>query len=345
MKKLLCMLLAAALSVLCVGAVAEEEKALNIFTWEGYVDEETIAGFTDETGIQVIISTFASNEEMIMKLQANGGSEYDLVIASDYVVSMARKEGLLRELDKSLLPNYENLNPDYLGQYYDPEDAYAIPYTVGSPMIVYDPEKVGFEITSFDDLWDESLADSVCLLDDARVMLGAVLKTLGYSYNTTDEAQLDEAKEKLLTLKGNIRSLDYDTPYLTLLSGEASVAYMFTPFVLIAQMENPDLVAVFPKEGIGFGIDNLVIPVNAPHPNNAHAFLNYLMVPEVAAHVAEWQMYINPNAAADALIDESIQSSTALNIPEELLATKEYVEDIGEYESVYQDIWSEFKLQ
>jgi spermidine/putrescine transport system substrate-binding protein len=346
MKKIAIMVLALAL-LLTGFAYAEntEEKLLRVYTWTDYIDAETIAGFTAETGIAVEYVSFASNEEMFLKLQANGASEYDIVLASDYVLSMARKEGLLLELDKALLTNYENLNPAYLGQYYDPDSAYTIPYSVGSPMIVYNPDMVEGEITSFDDLWDPQFKDSLCLLDDARVMIAAVLKTLGYSYNTTDEAQLAEAKEKLFALKENVRVLDYDTAYTYVLSGEVAAAYLFTPFVLIAQMENPNLVAVFSEEGIGYGIDSLVIPANAPHPTNAHLFLDYLMRPEVAAHVAEWQLYINPNQASEAQVDPALQAFAALNIPADLLETAEFIMDVGAYESVYQDIWMEFKLQ
>lgn len=346
MKKIAIMVLALAL-LLTGFAYAEntEEKLLRVYTWTDYIDAETIAGFTAETGIAVEYVSFASNEEMFLKLQANGASEYDIVLASDYVLSMARKEGLLLELDKALLTNYENLNPAYLGQYYDPDSAYTIPYSVGSPMIVYNPDMVEGEITSFDDLWDPQFKDSLCLLDDARVMIAAVLKTLGYSYNTTDDAQLAEAKEKLFALKENVRVLDYDTAYTYVLSGEVAAAYLFTPFVLIAQMENPNLVAVFSEEGIGYGIDSLVIPANAPHPTNAHLFLDYLMRPEVAAHVAEWQLYINPNQASEAQVDPALQAFAALNIPADLLETAEFIMDVGAYESVYQDIWMEFKLQ
>lgn len=346
MKKIAIIALALAL-ILTGFAYAEntEEKLLRVYTWTDYIDAETIAGFTAETGIAVEYVSFASNEEMFLKLQANGASEYDIVLASDYALSMARKEGLLLELDKALLTNYENLNPAYLGQYYDPDSAYTIPYSVGSPMIVYNPDMVEGEITSFDDLWDPQFKDSLCLLDDARVMIAAVLKTLGYSYNTTDEAQLAEAKEKLFALKENVRVLDYDTAYTYVLSGEVAAAYLFTPFVLIAQMENPNLVAVFSEEGIGYGIDSLVIPANAPHPTNAHLFLDYLMRPEVAAHVAEWQLYINPNQASEAQVDPALQAFAALNIPADLLETAEFIMDVGAYESVYQDIWMEFKLQ
>ena len=130
-------------------------------------------------------------------------------------------------LDKEQLTGWENLNPAYLDQYFDPGNVYTMPYTVGVPMIVYDPARVAEPITSFDDLWREEFRDNLCLLDDARVMIGAVLKTLGYSYNTTDDAELAEAKEKLLALRDNVRVLDYDTAYMHLLSGEVVAGYLF----------------------------------------------------------------------------------------------------------------------
>jgi len=221
---------------------------------------------------------------------------------------------------------------------------YSVPYTVGSPMIVYNPELVEGEITGFGDLWDEQFVDSLWLLDDARVTLGQVLHTLGYSYNTTDEAELAEAAEKLNALKPNVRVLDYDMSYNYLTSGEAKAAYIFTPFVVLTLMEDPSLVAVYPQEGIGFGIDSMVIPVNAPHPENAHLFLDYYLRPEVAKVVAEWQAYIDPNQAADALIDPDFAALSPFHIPEDLLATAEYVEDLGEKESLFQDIWTAFHL-
>ncbi len=344
MKRILAVFLAlVSLTFVCTG-LAEEEKVLNLFTWEGYVDDGTLAQFMEETGIQVNYSTFASNEEMLLKLQANGGSEYDIVIASDYAISTARKQNLLLPLDKEKLTNWQNLNPDYLNQYFDPDNMYSMPYTVGSPMIVYDPDQVDGELTSFSDLWREDFVDSVWLIDDARVSIGATLRSLGYHYNTTDQAQLDAASEKLASLKQNIRVLDYDMNYLYIAYGEVKVGYIFTPFVVSSLLENPNLVAVFPEEGIGFGIDSIVIPVNAPHPDNAHTFMNFYLRPEIAAAVAEWQLYINPNAAADELIDPELAAMSPFHIPENLLETKEYVEDLGEYESNYQDVWNNFKL-
>jgi len=343
MKRFLAVLVALML-VFSACAVAEEEKVLNIFTWEGYVDDVTLGQFMDETGIQVNFQTFATNEEMLLKLQANGGSEYDIIIASDYIIAAAAQEGLLLPLDKAQLTNWENLNPDYLDQYFDPANVYSMPYTVGSPLIVYDPAQVEGEVTAFSDLWDEQFADGLWLLDDARVMLGETLKSLGYSYNTTEAAELVEAANKLTEIKPNVSILNYDMSYDYLAAGEVKAAYLFTPFAALCMMANPSLEAVYPSEGIGFGIDSIVVPVNAPHPTNAHTFMNFYLRPEIAKHVAEWQLYINPNQAADALIDPSITEMAPFNIPEELLETKEYVQPLGEDESIFQDIWNSFKL-
>lgn len=344
MKRFLAMILAMLMILSAAAFAAEEEKVLNVFTFEGYYDETTLTEFTKATGIKVNISSFASNEEMLMKLQANGGSEYDIVLASDYVLSTARKEGLIQPLNKEKLTNWENINPAYLNQYFDPESEYAVPYTAGSPMIVYDPAQVEGEITSFADLWDPQFEDSVWLLNDARVTLGAVLRSMGHSYNTTDEAILAEAAEKLNALKPNCRVLDYDFGYNYLANGEVKAAYLFTPYVVLTLLENPNLKAVFPEEGIGFGIDAMVIPAKAPHPDNAHKFINFYLQADTAKTVAEYQAYINTNQAADALIDPDFLAMTPFHIPEELYATKEYVEDIGETASVYQEIWTNFRL-
>lgn len=343
MKKF-ALLLALVLALTLPAAVAEEEKTLNIFTWAGYFDETTLAQFQAESGIQVNYSVFASNEEMLLKLQNGGASDYDLILASDYAVSTLRKDGLLLPLDKSLLTNWDNLNPAYLDQYFDPENVYSVPYTAGSPMIVYDPAQVEGEITSFADLWDAQFYDGLWLINDARVILGETLKMLGYSYNTTDEAELAQALEKLIALKPNIRVLDYDLSYFYLAQGEVKAAYLFTPYAALNMLQNPNLKCVFPAEGIGFGIDSIVIPAAAQHPENAHAFINYYLQADVAAYVAQWQAYINPNAAADALIDPDFAAMECFQIPGDLLATAEYVQDLGAGESLFQDAWTQFKL-
>ena len=338
----LSMMLMAAMAV--TPAAAEEEKVLNIFTWATYVDDETLANFEAETGIKVNYSYFSSNEEMMAKLQANGGSEYDIILASDYALATMREQNLLLPLNKDVLPNYANLNTNYLGQYFDPNSEYVVPYVVGTPLIIYDPALVDIEIKGYADLWDPSLADSIVVVDDARNIIGITLKTMGKSLNETDPAVLAAAKTRLMPLYGNIRIFDYDTPYSAIISGEASVGYMFTTQVFVSILERPDLQIVVPEEGVGIGIDGFAIPVNAPNAANAHALLDYLMDAEVAAFCAEMQYTPTPNKAAEPLLPDWLKNSPAL-LTAEQAATAEFMVNLGETEAVYQEIWVEFKQQ
>ncbi|MEG1942948.1 MAG: spermidine/putrescine ABC transporter substrate-binding protein, partial [Angelakisella sp.] len=263
-------------------APAEEPKILNIFTWDGYFPQDVLDGFLAKTGIKINFSNFETNEEMLTKLEAAKGGDYDLVIASDYIIDIARKKGgLLGELDMAQLPNYKNLDENFLGKYYDPDKKYTVPYAAGTPLIVYDPAKVPFDILGYADLWNPALKDSIAAIDDGRNMIGITLKTMGKSMNETDPAVLAEAGKKLQELKPNIRMLTYSNIQDAIIGGEASVGYMFTSQVALALDARPDLKVCYPKEGMGFGIDSIFVPVNAPHRSNAHTFINYLLDAEV----------------------------------------------------------------
>lgn len=346
MKKLLSVLLALSmLAALPLLSSAEEEKVLNIFSWDGYVDyASVIQPFEQQTGIKVNYAPFSTNDEMFKKLQENGASEYDLVIASDYILNTARLEGLMLPLDKEQLPNFANLDERFISQYFDPDNEYVVPYMSGIPLIVYNPDMVQIEIDGFEDLWDPSLADSIGLIDDARVSIGMVLLSMGQSMNTTDDAVLAQAKEKLFALRENIHVLEYENLHNSLISGDISVAYTFTPYVALALDANPNLKVVWPKEGLGFGIDGAFIPANAPHPDNAHAFLNYLLDGQVAAVTAEWQYYCTPNAAAQEFLPDAYKNNPVFNGIYDRIGDAEYVMNLGADESKFQDIWTEFKL-
>ena len=349
MKKVFCLLLA--LMALGTCALAEtvnatDEAVLNIFSWEGYIDYTTVLKpFEDETGIKVNYATFSSNEEMYEKLSAVDGGDYDIILASDYMLNTVRESGLMQKFDPAIVTNYGNLDEGFTHQFFDPDNEYVIPYMSGIPLIVYDPSVVEIEINGFNDLWDASLADSLGLIDDPRVTLGMVLLSMGQSMNTTDDAVLAEAAEKLESLKPNIHVLEYENLHNYLISGDISVAYTFTPFVAMALDANPDLKVVWPEEGLGFGIDGCFIPLNAPHALNANLFLEYLLRPEVAAVCAEWQYYCSPNAAALEVISDWYKENPVFNGIYERISDAEYVLNLSpEDEQKFQDIWTSFKL-
>lgn len=340
-KKIVSMILCAALagSMLtgCGEKKEEDNKELVLYTWEGLFPQEVLTDFEDETGIRIISSNFDSNETMFEKVQQSDGKDYDLVIGDDYIIEQIVNNGLAKELDKEKLKNYDNINPLYQSQFYDPENKYTIPHGAGIPLIVYDPEQVDFEIQGYEDLWNPALEDKIATIASYRAVEGMVLLTMGKSMNEEDPAVIKEAGEKLKELAPNIRMIQDTNTQNALLNGEASVGILYTSQVIAALAENPDLKVVYPKEGLGFGIMNFFIPKNAPDTEEAYAFLDYILEPEVAAKCFDFVGYYCTNKAADELVNPD------LVVPDSV--TKgEIIQNVSaEAEEVYNQNWTEFK--
>ena len=320
-----------------------EKQSLVIFSWADYIPQEVLDAFTAETGIEVVYTYFTSNDEMLAKLNAANGGTYDLVLASDYVVDIARKEGLMQELNKELIPNFKDIDPKFQGDFFDEESKYTVPYAAGSPVIVYNPALVDCEITGYNSWWDESLKGKLVLLDDGRVMLGMALKSMGYSLNETDPELIRAAGEKMKELKPNILAFDYDTAHEKLITEEAAIAFMFTSQASWAVMERPDFKVVYPEEGLGYGIDSFFITSNAPNAEAANKFLNFILNGEVSAELSLFTQYMNCVTTATEFLPEEYFNDV-LYIPEEVLDGKEYIQDVGpEAQAVYDEVWVQVK--
>ena len=339
MKRAAAVLMCAALagSVLTGFRDAGEDKELVLFTWQGMFPQEVLDGFEEETGVKVIYSNFDTDETMLEKLSMAKGGDYDFVIADDYILETVIANGLAQELDKESLENIGNINPLYQGQFYDPEDAYTVPYGAGIPLIVYDPEQVELDIKGYSDLWDESLEESIALVGNYRVINGITQLSLGKSMNEEDVDVIKETGKKLQELAPNVRMIQDDNTQNALLNGEASVALLYTSQVTAALAENPDLKVVYPEEGLGFGIMGAFIPSQAPNKDAAYSFLDYLMQPEIAAQCTNYIGYYSTNKAADEFVNEN------LVVPDDV--TKgEIVQNVSrEAEEQYNKNWTEFK--
>lgn len=334
---ILCAALAGSMLTGCGEKKEEDNKELVLYTWEGLFPQEVLTDFEDETGIRIISSNFDSNETMFEKVQQSDGKDYDLVIGDDYIIEQIVNNGLAKELDKEKLKNYDNINPLYQSQFYDPENKYTIPHGAGIPLIVYDPEQVDFEIQGYEDLWNPALEDKIATIASYRAVEGMVLLTMGKSMNEQDPAVIKESGEKLKELAPNIRMIQDTNTQNALLNGEASVGILYTSQVIAALAENPDLKVVYPKEGLGFGIMNFFIPKNAPDTEEAYAFLDYILEPEVAAKCFDFVGYYCTNKAADELVNPD------LVVPDSV--TKgEIIQNVSaEAEEVYNQNWTEFK--
>lgn len=349
LASLLALMLAAGLFAGCgsqssgSAGTTEDGGTLNLYTWEGMFPQEVLDGFTEKTGITINYSNFDYDETMLAKLEAAKGGDYDLVIADDYIIQTVISEGLAQKLDTSKLENYGNINPVYQSQFFDPDNAYTVPYGAGVQTIVYDPSAVSVDIKGYADLFDSSLAGSVGVIANYRVVDGLALKILGYSYNTDSVDEINEAGQKLLELAPNIRLIKDDNLQDDLISGEISAAVMYTSQVTAAKLANPDLQVVFPSEGVGFGIMAGFIPSQAPNADAALAFLDYILQPEVSAQCFEWLGYYCTNSAAEAYIDDAYKEF--LTLPADLdTSSMEMIQSVSsEAEAAHEQVWTQFK--
>jgi spermidine/putrescine-binding protein len=284
-----------------------KKNPLVIYTWEEMFPQEVFDSFKKVTGTDVVLEYFEYNEDMLMELQRTDGGTHDLVIADDYIIEFAVEQGLVRKLDKTKIPNLENVNPLYQHQFYDPQDEYTVPYGAGIQTIVYDPGKISFDIQGFSDLWNPELRGRVGITGNYRVIDGMVLKTMGKSYNETDPAVIEAAGRRLLELAPNIavvHDMDLDEE---LLAGRIDVALMYTDQVTKSLSRNPELKVVYPSEGIGFGVMAAFIPSKAPNAEGAHKFLDFILDPWRGADCAEYLAYYCANSAAEDYIKPELQ--------------------------------------
>lgn len=318
-----------------------EGTELNLYTWDGMFPQEVLDGFEEKTGIKINYSNFDYDEDMLAKLEETKGGDYDFVIADDYILELINNEGLAQKLDTSRISNWENINPVFQGQFYDPQDEFTVPYGAGIPLIVYDPALVDADIKGYSDLWDASLEDNVALIANYRVINGITLKTMGESFNTNDLDKIQAAGDKLLELASNVRVINDSNTQDYLVSGEVAAAFLYTSQVFEALNAREDLKVVYPEEGLGFGIMAGFIPSDAPNADAAYAFIDYLLDPEVSAQCFAYIGYYCTNKAAEEYISDDMKEFIIL--PEDA-AEGEIIQNVSqEAEDLHSEIWNQFK--
>jgi len=312
-----------------VAAAGPEEKILNVYNWSDYIAEDTIANFEKETGIKVNYDVFDSNEVLETKLLA-GKTGYDVVVPSASFLERQIKAGVFMKLDKSKLPNLKNMDPDIMQRValHDPGNEYAVNYMWGTTGIGYNPDKVKAALgTDTIDSWSAIFEpeNAAKLKDCGLVMLDASLEVfdsmliyLGKDPNGQNADNLKLAEEAMMKVRPYVRYFHSSQYINDLANGEICVALGWSGDVLQAQArgaeaEKPVTVAyTIPKEGAIIWFDNLAIPADAPHPDNAHKFINYIMEPAVVAAISDYVAYANGNAASFPLIDEAVRTDPAV---------------------------------
>lgn len=326
-------------------------KELNLFVWTEYIPQDALDCFQLVYDITVNRDEYSSNEEMYAKISA-GGSNYDLVQPTDYIVSLMIRQDLLQKWDKSKLPIMSSFDPNYLNFSFDPNNEYTLPYQAGTDSIVVNKDKVPNLPASWADLWKPEYAGRMVFLDDSRAVIGLTLLSLGYDVNTKDQKQLDEAKAKLAELVPNVKLFDSDSPKTALIAGDADLGMTWTGEAFLAQQENSAIEFIYPKEGPILWQDNYAMPKDAPHPDAAYAWLNYTMQGDVFWLMLRDFPYTNPNKAAleyaktnQADIYNAYINSPITNTPPDVIKTGHRIDDVGEATPLYDKIWTEVKGQ
>ena len=350
MKKLLTVITLLGLAILVLSACSsgggEQELAaeLHIYNWSEYIDPAVYEAFEAEYGVKVIEDTFSSNEELLAKIQA-GAAGYDLIVPSDYMVEIMISEELLAEINHDNITNLGNLSELFSNPPYDPGLVYCVPYQWGTTGIGYNSDEIEPDGWSyiFDPEMASEYAGQITMLNDSRESIGAALKYLGYSLNTTDEAQLEEAKQVLIDIKPYLFSYDSDQFEDLIASDEVVYGHGWSGDYFAAAEEDERIWYIIPAEGGVVWADNLCIPKTSKNTYTAEVFINFILRPEVAAQITNFTWYGSPVEAANEFIDPEILEEPAIYPPDDVMAKLEWIEDVGDATPIYERIWTEVK--
>ncbi|KRM61573.1 spermidine putrescine ABC transporter binding protein [Paucilactobacillus vaccinostercus DSM 20634] len=324
---------------------ADGQRVLNIYNWGDYIDPALIKKFEHQTGYHVVYETFDSNEAMLTKIK-QGGTSYDLAVPSDYTVQRMRKAHLLVKLDKRRLPLLKNIDQRFMNLTFDPGNDYSVPYFWGTLGIVYNDQMVkASQVQHWSQLWNPQFKNQIMLTDSARDMLAIALIPLGYSVNTTNKTQLDQAAKRLDQLAPNTKAVVADEIKMYMEQDEAAVAVTYSGEAAEMMANNTHLHYVVPSEGSNMWFDNWVIPKTAKHRKAAYAFLNFMLEPKNAAQNAEYIGYSTPNKAAMKDLPASVRNDAQFYPSRETVTHLQVYKDlplktIGDYN----DLFLEFKM-
>ncbi len=330
----------------CGRAAVNDDNILYVYNWGEYLDKDTITAFEEETGIHVVYDEFETNEVMFPKVDANP-SQYDVICPSDYMIAKMAENDLLQELDYTKMPNVKaNIGEEYWEQSkaFDPDNRYSVPYCWGTVGILYNTKTMDVVPDSWDYIWDEKYTDEVLMQDSVRDLFGVALKRLGYSLNTTDEKQLQEAKESLIAQKPIVQAYVVDEVRDKMVGGEAKMGVIFSGEAEYTRELNPDMAYVIPKEGTNVWIDSWVITKASKHKEAAMKWIDFMCRGDIAYQNFEYIYYSTPNEAAKEYMDEEELENEVLFPNLNDYANLEAYNYLGEEaETRYFELWKEVK--
>lgn len=340
---ILCILIA--FSACAMGSASASAEELTVFNWFDYIDPAVIDLFEEETGITVKYVNFTTNEEMYTKLEAGAGT-YDVIFPSEYMIERMIAHDMLEELDLSAMPNFANVMDRLKDPSYDPGNRFSVPYMWGTLGYLYNSEMVDEELTSWSALFDEKYAGNVIMMNSMRDSIGLALKYLGYSMNTRNEAELNEAKDLLIKQKQDKIQCGYllDETKDKMVGGEAAIGVVYSGDAQYAIEKNESLVYVVPEEGSNIWVDGMCIPKGSKNVEGAMKFIDFLCREDIAAMNFDYIYYCSPIQAVVDGLDEEEAAQSTINPSEDVVSRCEYFNDVEDVMSLYENVWMEIRL-
>jgi spermidine/putrescine transport system substrate-binding protein len=335
-----------ALNMSASSALAQK-PVLNLFNWSEYMDPSILKDFEKKFGATVVVSLYESNEDLIAKLKATGGGGYDVVVPGQYAIPLMSRQGLLKPLDKTKLPNLKNLSKKFVNPSYDPSNKYSAAYQWGTVGVVYNKNKLPKPDETWGLFFDESKQQgSFILMDSTREMLAAPLKYLGKSLNSVSKDDLNKALELMIGAKS--RSLGFDGGVGArnkVSAGQANYGIAYNGDVVKLQAEDPKLGFFVPREGGLIFVDSLAIPAKAPNADLAHKFVNFILDAKVGARLSNYNRYATPNEAAKPFITPADLKNPAIYPSAATMTKLEFNLDLGKNNSLYDSVWTKLKAR
>jgi spermidine/putrescine transport system substrate-binding protein len=345
MKRISAIFTALAVLALLFAAGCSPKAEVNVYNWGEYIDKSVLDDFQKQTGIKVNYSTYSDNETMYAVLKT-GGSNYDVIIPSDYMISRLISENMLEKLDFSKIPNYGQIDDRYKKLDFDPTGEYSVAYMTGTVGLIYNSKMIADTITSWDALFDQKYAGQILMFDNPRDALGIALIRLGYSVNTTNPDELQKAYDLLLTQKPLKQAYVMDQIFDKLESGEAAIGPYYAGDYVTMRETNPDLKFVVPEEGSNQFVDSMCVPKGAVNKANAEAFINFMCSKDVSLKNMQATSYTTPNKDAAAEYAGTLDAETAsIMFPADdvLKRCQIYVNLPADTLKLYDELWIKLK--
>ena len=335
--------LACALALALVCGCADKRPVLRIYTWSDYLKPELIERFERENGCRIVVETYDSNEALYDSLAARDREPFDLLFPSSYMVKILRKQGMLLPLVADWIPNRRNVDPVYLEQGFDPQMTYSVPYAVTVTSLGYLAKGVPDFAPSWAMFDRAVLKGRMTLLADVRETIGAALKSLGYSLNSTNDQELAAAKAVVLRWKQNVAGFENERYKAELAAGAIRLAHGYSGDLMLAQAENDDVRIAVPEEGSALSFDDMAIPADAREIRLAHTFIDFILDPHVAAEMTEYICYLCPNEVSYQYLSDESRRNPLLFPPPEVVEKLEMIADLGPANAKYAKLWEEIQ--